>query len=135
MGNIILISEDELYHFNPYHDKLGRFANRVGSAATRVIKSTNTYGIIDSARKLANGNLTEEQKRAEHDRLIKNAVGLGQTAIRAAFAGSLGGVVLLGSMATKTVTFHGESLGRVADIGHSNVEKFLNEKAISGQWV
>lgn len=41
MRNIKLIGDGELYHFNPYHDKLGRFASKNNSVVDPVKEAVN----------------------------------------------------------------------------------------------
>lgn len=58
-----LISNDELYHFNPFHDKLGRFASRNGG-----VKIQNSKNIKSNKNNKNNKNnkhgLSKNQKRA-----------------------------------------------------------------------
>lgn len=55
---INLISDDELYHFNPYHDKLGRFSSRNGFSS----KTQNNKG-GNEQNKSDNKTLSDKQKK------------------------------------------------------------------------
>lgn len=69
MGNIRLISDDELYHFNPFHDKLGRFSsgNSGGTSLRKVSRYQYSDGSFTKAGKRKfthkDGSLNQKGKR------------------------------------------------------------------------
>lgn len=64
-----LVSNDELYHFNPFHDKLGRFASRTGG---KYVKSDGT--LTPRGEKRYQKEISRNLRRSKKNKLTEESL-------------------------------------------------------------